>query len=92
LDLQDTNIFYGEYNDRRQFGTGFAVHRSIVPLAIEFKSANPRISTLTIKRKFFNITFLNGHAPTEEKSPEKKDEFYENLEQTQMKPPEIESG
>ncbi|XP_022177130.1 craniofacial development protein 2-like [Myzus persicae] len=82
LDLQDTIIFYGECNGRRQFGTGFAVHKSIVPLVIEFKSTNNRISTMTIKGKFFDITFLNGHAPTEEKTPEEKDEFYENLEQT----------
>ncbi|KAL4148804.1 hypothetical protein QTP88_002957 [Uroleucon formosanum] len=82
LDLQDTTIFYGECNDRRQFGTGFAVHKSIVPLVTEFKSTNPRISILTIKGKFFDITFLNGHAPTEEKTPEEKDDFYENLEQT----------
>ncbi|XP_008178936.1 craniofacial development protein 2-like [Acyrthosiphon pisum] len=82
LDLQDTTIFYGECNDRRQFGTGFAVHKSIVPLVTEFKSTNPRISILTIKGKFFDITFLNGYAPTEEKTPEEKDEFYENLEQT----------
>ncbi|KAL4143409.1 hypothetical protein QTP88_005744 [Uroleucon formosanum] len=81
-DLQDTTIFYGECNDRRQFGTGFAVHKSIVPLVTEFKSTNPRISILTIKGKFFDITFLNGHAPTEEKTPEEKDDFYENLEQT----------
>lgn len=26
--------------------------------------------------------FLNGDAPMEEKTPEEKDEFYENLEQT----------
>jgi len=52
LDLQDTTIFYGECNDRRQFGTGFAVHKSIVPLVTEFKSTNPKISILTIKGKF----------------------------------------
>lgn len=50
-------------------------------MVTEFKSTNPRISTLTIKGKFVDITFLNGHAPTEEKTPEEKDEFYENLEQ-----------
>jgi len=82
LDLQDMNIFYGECNDRRQFGTGFAVHKSIVPLVTELKSINPRISTLTIKGQCFDITFLNGHAPTEEKASEEKDEFYENLEHT----------
>jgi len=28
LDLQDTTIFDGECIDRRQFGTGFAVHKT----------------------------------------------------------------
>lgn len=82
LDLQDTNIFYGECNDQRQFGTGFAVHKSIVLLVTEFKIINPRISILTINRRFFDITFLNAHEPTEETIPKKKNEFYENTEQT----------
>jgi len=37
---------------------------------------------LTIKEQYFDITFVNGHAPTEEKTQEKKDEFYDNLEHT----------
>lgn len=81
LNLKDRTIFYGECNDRRQFGTGFAVHKSIAPLVTEFKSTNPRMLTLTIKGQFFDITFLNGHAPMDEKAPQEKDEFYEHLEQ-----------
>lgn len=82
LDIQDTTIFYGECNKHRQFGTGFAVHKNLVPSVKEFKSINPRISVLTLKAHYFDITFVNGHAPTEEKTQEEKDEFYDNLEHT----------
>ncbi|KAF0753170.1 ribosome biogenesis protein TSR3 isoform X1 [Aphis craccivora] len=37
---------------------------------------------LTIEALYFNISFVNGNAPTEEKPQEKKDEFYDNLEHT----------
>lgn len=56
------------------------MHENIVSLIIVYKSINPRISVL--KGQFFDITFVNGHAPTEEKAPEKKNEFYDNLEHT----------
>lgn len=79
LDFQDTTIFYRECNDQCQFGTGFAVHKSIVSLVIEFKSINPRILILKIKRQVFDIKFVNGHVSTKEKAPEKKNEFSDNL-------------
>jgi hypothetical protein len=37
---------------------------------------------LTTEAQYFEITFMNGHAPTEEKTQEEKDEFYDNLEHT----------
>lgn len=75
-------IFYGECNKHHQFGTGFTVHINLVPSVKEFKSINPRISMLTIEAQYFDITFVNGHATTEEKMQEEKDEFYDNLEHT----------
>lgn len=65
LDIQDTTIFYCECNQHRQFGTGFAVLKKLVPSVKEFKSINPRISVLTIEAQYFDIAFVNGHAPTE---------------------------
>jgi len=55
LDIQDATIFYGECNKHRQFGTGFAVHKNLVPSVREFKSINPRISVLTIEAQYFDI-------------------------------------
>jgi hypothetical protein len=63
-------------NEQRQFGTGFAVHKSLIPNIREFKVINPRISLLTMKAHFFDITFINVHAPSEDKPQEEKDGFY----------------
>ncbi|XP_025425626.1 craniofacial development protein 2-like [Sipha flava] len=82
LDIQNITIFYSECNKHRQFCTGFAVHKNLVPPVREFKNINPKISVLTIEAQYFEITFVNGHAPTEEKTQEKKDEFYDHLEYT----------
>jgi hypothetical protein len=82
IEIQDTTIFYGECNKDRQFGTGFAIHKNLVHSVREFKSINPRISVLTIEALYFNISFVNGHTPTEERPQEEKDEFYDNLEHT----------
>lgn len=46
LDIQDTIIFYGECNKNHQFGTGFALHKNLVPSVREFKSIKPRISVV----------------------------------------------
>lgn len=72
--IQETTILYGKCNEQRQFGTGFAV-----PNIREFKDINPRISLLTMKAQFFEITFINLHAPSEDKPQEEKDDFYECL-------------
>jgi len=39
----------------------------------EFKVINCRI--LIVKATFFDVVFINVHAPTEEKSQEEKEEF-----------------
>jgi len=45
---------------------------------MEFKTFNPRISLLTVEAYWFNLTIINVHAPTEEKTQE-KDDFYDEL-------------
>jgi len=45
----------------------------------KLKSVNPRISVLTIKAHWFNITLVNVHAPTDDKTQEEKDNFFGEL-------------
>ncbi|KAL4104718.1 hypothetical protein QTP88_020000 [Uroleucon formosanum] len=79
VDIQDTTVFYGKCNDQRQFGTGFAVHKSLIPAIKDFRDVNPRISILTLTTQWFDISFVNLHAPTEDKRQEEKDLFYEDV-------------
>lgn len=80
LDLNNNNtIFHKKCDYRRQFSTGFIVHKFLIPAIIKFKIINPRISLLTIKVHWLNITFIRVDAPTKEKSQEEKDKFYDEL-------------
>jgi len=46
---------------------------------VEFVS--DRMSYIVVKGRWCNIVLLNVHAPSEEKSDDSKDSFYEELEQ-----------
>jgi len=47
-----------------------------------FKDVNQRISILTIRSKWFDVSIISVHVPTEDKIPEEKEAFYENFENT----------
>ncbi|XP_071573135.1 craniofacial development protein 2-like [Temnothorax nylanderi] len=68
-------------------GTAFIVHKRLKHLVIGFKPISPRLSVLRIKGRFFNISLINVHAPTEDKSDVEKDEFYSALEDAYDKCP-----
>jgi len=40
LEIINHTIFFRKCDDRRQFGTGFIIHKSLVPAVKEFKSVN----------------------------------------------------
>ena len=62
-------------------GTGFFVHHRIVSAVnkrVEFVS--DRVSYIVLRGRWCNIIVLNMHAPSEDKSDDSKDNFYEELE------------
>lgn len=55
------------------------VSQPIVPTIIEFRTVSPRKSLLTIKVYWFNFTLTSVHTPTEDKTQEEKDYFYDEI-------------
>lgn len=73
IDMGNMIIFFGGCDERGQFGVGFAVRKNVVPTIKDF---NPRLALLKIETTFFDIVFINVHAPTEDKSQQKKRFLY----------------
>ena len=62
-------------------GTGFFVHHIIVSAVRRVEFVSDRLSYIVPRGRWFNVIDLNVHAPSEEKSDNSKDSFYEELEQ-----------
>jgi hypothetical protein len=59
-------------------GTGFFVHHIIVSAVKTEEFVSDRLSFKVLRSRWCNIV-LNVHAPSEEKSDDSKDSFYEEL-------------
>jgi len=62
-------------------GTGFFVHHRTVSAIKRVEFVSDRVSYIVLKGRWCNVTVLNVHAPSEEKSYDSKDRFYEELQQ-----------
>ena len=70
-----------------QFGTGFMVWNEIKKNILSFEPYNDRLCKLWSKGKFNNLSIISTYAPTEEKTYEKKEKFYEDLQTVHNKIP-----
>lgn len=75
------DIYYSGHAKDHIFGCGFAVGKRLRHLVSKFTPISERIATIRIKAKFFNITIICAHAPTNKKDDATKDDFYERLEE-----------
>jgi exonuclease III len=72
----DYNFFCGRGNENHQLGTGLYLHHISTVKRVEFVS--DRMSHRVLRGCWCNIIVMNVHAPSEEKSDDSKDSFYEN--------------
>lgn len=75
-------ILYSGKEDTHEFGTGFVIKEGLMSELISFKPINERICSIRLRGKWYNISLIAVHAPTEEAEEGTKDAFYERLEQT----------
>ena len=62
-------------------GTGLFVHHRIVSAVKRVEFVSDKVSYIALRGRWCNIIVLNVHAPSEVKSDDSKDSFYEELEQ-----------
>jgi hypothetical protein len=58
---------------------GFFVHKRIISAVKRVEFINDRMSYIILRGRWFHIIVLTVHAPTEDKTDDVKDGFYEEL-------------
>jgi hypothetical protein len=72
-------FFYGMGNENHELGTGFFVHKRIISAVKRVEFVSDRMPYIILRGCWCDIV-LNIHAPTEDKTDDVKDNFYEELE------------
>jgi len=78
--ISDTGYYMGCYsgsNKHNLFGTGFIIHKSVKDHMLNFELVDEHICYIRLQGKFFNITIICVHAPTENNDDIVKSSFYD---------------
>ena len=62
-------LYSGKRDGKHEEGVGFYVTKSLYNLMTDFEAINSRLARLGLKSRWFNVTLLVVHAPTEVQMP-----------------------
>ena len=74
-------IHFGKKEGSHERGVAIALGRRTQKMLETYQCVSERIVTCRLKGKYGNIKVIQVYAPTEDKSEEEKDDFYEQLEE-----------
>jgi exonuclease III len=80
-------FFNEKGNENYELGTGFFVHKKIIPAVKRVEFISGRMSYIILRGRWCNVMILNVHAPTEDKTDDVQDSLYEELERVLYKFP-----
>jgi hypothetical protein len=87
MQKRDYDLYYSCHDSKHTFVTGFVVNKRVSHMVISLEPLDMRMCYLHLKNRFFNISTINAHVPTEDKEEEENEEFYEKLERAYDKLP-----
>ncbi|XP_042911563.1 uncharacterized protein [Parasteatoda tepidariorum] len=79
INKRNHTVFFSCHPDHHKEGTGFIVSKRIKNLVMNFIAVSPRLCVIRIRGQFFHYSIICAHAPTEDRSDDEKETFYEEL-------------
>jgi hypothetical protein len=73
-------FIYAKGNENHELGTSVFVHKRIVSGVKRVEFVSDRMSYILLRGRWCYVIVLNSHAPTEDKTDDMKDSFYEEVE------------
>lgn len=73
------SLYYSGHDSKAEFGTGFLIRTELANNVMDFKAIDKRLSLVRLRGRFYNISILSVHAPTENKTNDEKESFYAKL-------------
>ena len=74
------DLYHSGHVKRREFECGVAVSQRLQHLVSNFTPYIETLAAIRFKAKYFNISIICAHTPTEDKDDAVKENFYEILE------------